>query len=258
MRTESLSPCAKKSFGLLKLSAVDFRKNLGAAVGIPRFAGRIIHGNVFAHDHFEHGGGQFVIDDIAHELLRFGGQTHVGIVQMIAVLVGIIQLGIGAVHAKGQCVPFVISSVADAKSLGGVAATLFEVSFAHTKMNGDVRLLTASGTGSENSPEAIIARINRYIQQNTQGDLSLSTLSALVGYNASYLSRLYSSHMGKNLSAYIAEVRFKYICELMKKDEMTIAEICDSAGFTTRVHFNRFIKRLSGMTPTELRKSLQD
>lgn len=156
-----------------------------------------------------------------------------------------------------QSVNFIISYSEDAATIGSAATSMYEISFMNTKMHGDIRLLnTSNDTNIEHSPEALISRINRYIQQNISGELSLSTLSTLVGYNASYLSRLYLSRMGKNLSSYIAEIRYKYICDLMKDDLLSFAEISERAGFSTRAHFNRFVKRFSGNTPSDLRTAL--
>jgi len=106
------------------------------------------------------------------------------------------------------------------------------------------------------STNQIISLINRYIEENIGGDLSLVRLAELVYFNPVYLSRLYKQVTGKNLMDYITEVKFNKCIELLKQKDKKIHEIASDVGFKTPSYFTRFFKKLADMTPQEFRDTL--
>jgi len=100
----------------------------------------------------------------------------------------------------------------------------------------------------------VIRKIKRYVDQNLAGDLSLTHIADLVGFNRSYLSRLYKQKTGKGLSEYILDVRLQKAKELLHQPAMKIHEISDALGFESAAYFTRFFKRMTNLTPTEFRE----
>lgn len=100
-----------------------------------------------------------------------------------------------------------------------------------------------------------IRDIESYIELNIAGDVSLSALSSAIGYNASYLSRMYLARTGKHISVYVTERRLAHIKGLMRDPKLTLNDISRRAGFETQSYFNRFIRRATGLTPGQLREN---
>ena len=105
--------------------------------------------------------------------------------------------------------------------------------------------------------ERTLAVIKEYIDSHIFEDISLQRLADVTNYNLSYLSRLFSTRAGERLNAYIAKRRMEAVRELMRDESLTLNDIALKSGFSTRSYFNRFVKRLTGMTPHDYRKVIE-
>ena len=102
----------------------------------------------------------------------------------------------------------------------------------------------------------IIQQVDQYITQHIREDISLTVLSDVVGYNASYLSRFYSEKTGQTISDSIARQKMKLIDQLMRDPACTLNQVAELAGFRSRTYFNNFIKRVTDQSPQKYRDNL--
>jgi two-component system response regulator YesN len=101
--------------------------------------------------------------------------------------------------------------------------------------------------------KSMLDGITEYVEANIFGDLSLSILSRVTGYSASYISRFFLKNKSENLSTYISRRKLAHIRHLMRSPKLSLNDIAERASFESRSYFNRFIKRMTGMTPQEFR-----
>lgn len=106
--------------------------------------------------------------------------------------------------------------------------------------------------------ELIIQKIETYILNHIMEDISLDTLAELVYFNPSYLSRFYKLNTGKNLSQFIAEAKIIKAKELLKNGNKKVEDISEMLGFKSSGYFTVFLKKHTGMTPTEYRSHLSN
>jgi len=102
----------------------------------------------------------------------------------------------------------------------------------------------------------VIRKIKQYISANLSGDLSLARIGEEVGFNPSYLSRLYKQITGEGLSDYIVAKRLELAKALLAKPHIRIHDIAIELGFDSPAYFARFFKKQTGTTPTEYRELL--
>jgi len=102
----------------------------------------------------------------------------------------------------------------------------------------------------------VIRKIKQYISANLSGDLSLARIGEEVGFNPSYLSRLYKQMTGEGLSDYIVAKRLELAKALLAKPHIRIHDITIELGFDSPAYFARFFKKQTGTTPTEYRELL--
>ena len=119
--------------------------------------------------------------------------------------------------------------------------------------NGFIHLLPESGMDEEMCNHSVIDTITGYIQSHLNSDLSLNVLSCLVGYNPAYLSRLFHEKTGEQISGYIAKLKIRQLQALISDASLSFNTIAESLGFNSRSYFNRYVKRLTGSTPQQLR-----
>lgn len=101
------------------------------------------------------------------------------------------------------------------------------------------------------STQAIIKRINRYIEDNVENyDLSLTALARMTGFNPSYLSRFYRINTGKKLSDQIDEAKLQHAKKLIAQGEL-VKNVAERTGFASPSAFILFLKRNTGVTPRQ-------
>jgi AraC-like DNA-binding protein len=108
--------------------------------------------------------------------------------------------------------------------------------------------------GSAGSQRFRIEDAVDYIRQRYAEELSLPVIAARFGLNPSYLSRLFARHTGYHLFEFVNRMRIQKSCLLLKRTEMSILEIAFSVGYNNLSHFNRYFRRIAGMSPREYRK----
>lgn len=111
-----------------------------------------------------------------------------------------------------------------------------------------------AGQGSQEHD--VIRTVQRYVQQNLAGDLTLNRIGDVVGHNPSYLSRLYKQITNEGLSDYIMTARLEKAKELLEENRLKIQDISTSVGFLSEQSFYRFFRKALQMTPQEYRESV--
>lgn len=82
-----------------------------------------------------------------------------------------------------------------------------------------------------------------------------SILSEEMHYEYNYLSNLFSSVEGITLEQYIIRQKIEKAKELLFYDELNLSEIADRLGYSSVAHLSGQFKKITGLTPSELKKS---
>ncbi|MEK4509224.1 response regulator [Paenibacillus anaericanus] len=103
------------------------------------------------------------------------------------------------------------------------------------------------------SPDEVITKVHRYIEEHISTDISLNALADYVGLNPSYFSRLYKQITGVGLSKYVNDYRNLMAKEMLLNTSMKVNEIAAALGYNSALAFIRFFKKQNEMTPQEYR-----
>lgn len=112
----------------------------------------------------------------------------------------------------------------------------------------------------ENSKSRLISQIKTLVIERIhfQGedvDQNLSGhLSSKLNYEYSRLSKLFSSVEGITIERYATLQRIERAKELLVYDQLSLAEISESLGYSSPPHFSNRFKRETGMTPGQFKK----
>ncbi len=82
-----------------------------------------------------------------------------------------------------------------------------------------------------------------------------TVLSEELKYEYNYLSNLFSSVEGITLEQYIIRQKIERVKELLFYDELSLSEIADKLGYSSVAHLSTQFKKVTGLTPSELKKS---
>lgn len=108
------------------------------------------------------------------------------------------------------------------------------------------------GEGEEVS--SYTRRAKLYVLQNFRSGITLESTAAHLGLSRAYLSDLFSKQPGENFKAYLDEVRFSYVTNLLTFTDLPIAQIHEKAGFCDYANFSRRFKQRYGISPGQYRR----
>jgi AraC family transcriptional regulator len=106
--------------------------------------------------------------------------------------------------------------------------------------------------------ESIKKKAIQMIHQSDKLSLKLNWSSVFaeeLHYEYSYLSSLFSSVEGITLEQYVIRQKIERVKELLFYDELTLSEIADRLGYSSVAHLSSQFKKVTGFTPSELKKS---
>lgn len=103
------------------------------------------------------------------------------------------------------------------------------------------------------STKSIINDIKRYINEKYSNEISLNDLAGRFFMNPSYLSQLFKSETGQNLSDYITYIRVLNAKRLLLNKDLKIYEVSVMTGYPDPKYFSQVFRKITGVTPREYR-----
>jgi AraC-like DNA-binding protein len=101
----------------------------------------------------------------------------------------------------------------------------------------------------------LIKRAKKLLQKNYTKPITLDTVSQQLNVSSFYFCKQFKKYVGMNFTEYVARLRIESAKKLLQNPHIHVNEIAFETGFNSLPHFNRSFKRITGVTPTELRKS---
>ncbi|MBQ9131726.1 MAG: helix-turn-helix transcriptional regulator [Clostridia bacterium] len=92
-----------------------------------------------------------------------------------------------------------------------------------------------------------------YIDENPNGELSLTALAQKSFYNPSYFSRMFKQKFGSSLTDYVRRRRVLLATQLLADTDLSVDEVIERVGFSDRSAFYHSFSKEMGMTPAEYR-----
>lgn len=110
----------------------------------------------------------------------------------------------------------------------------------------------AAETRARALPAWRLRRVQEYIEAHLDEPLSLAELAAVAGYSASHFKALFKQATGLPAHRYVLERRVERARLMLLQGEQRIADIALAAGFSHASHMARCLRRLLGLSPSEL------
>ncbi|MFC4103423.1 response regulator transcription factor [Paenibacillus xanthanilyticus] len=101
----------------------------------------------------------------------------------------------------------------------------------------------------------VIRKVKEIIGQRLDQDISLQYLADQVHLNHRYLSVLFKSETGQNLSDYVTQIRMDRAKQLLKDTQIKIQDIAKLSGYPNVKYFLHVFKQNLGCTPSEYREN---
>ncbi len=101
-----------------------------------------------------------------------------------------------------------------------------------------------------------IDRAMSYINENITGELTLEEIARQASLSRSYFSTAFKKLNGVSVWSYITGKRIELAMSLLRGTEKTVLDIAGECGFNNLANFNRSFRMITGLAPSEYRKSV--
>lgn len=125
--------------------------------------------------------------------------------------------------------------------------------FTHELKRSYESLLLAADPQDSHHDELII-KIQEWMQHHYGRDINMNTLAAMFGLNVRSFNRRFRQAAHKTPVEYLQEVRIHQARELLKRSNLSIAEIAFSVGYQDVSYFTGLFRRVHGVTPNAYRR----
>ncbi|MBW4534107.1 MAG: AraC family transcriptional regulator [Pleurocapsa minor HA4230-MV1] len=102
-------------------------------------------------------------------------------------------------------------------------------------------------------PPYLHRRLDEYIQANLAENITLADMAQVTSLSISHLTKLFRQTQGISLYQYVIHCRIARAKQLLKHQQLTIAEIATQVGFADQSHLTHHFKRHVGVTPKAFR-----
>jgi len=92
-----------------------------------------------------------------------------------------------------------------------------------------------------------------YIHAHLDQDLSLAKLASIINISPTYFASLFKQSMGVAPHQYVIQQRVEQAKFMLSKTDLAISDIASKVGFSSQSHLTQQFKRLTGMTPKQVR-----
>ena len=103
-------------------------------------------------------------------------------------------------------------------------------------------------------PPFLQRRLEEYIQAHLAQNITLSDMASVSNLSTSHLTRLFKQTTGISLYQYVICCRIDRAKQLLKREQLTIADIATRVGFADQSHLTHHFKRQVGVTPKVFRQ----
>ncbi|GAA0376315.1 AraC family transcriptional regulator [Paenibacillus motobuensis] len=110
-------------------------------------------------------------------------------------------------------------------------------------------------TGQKLKQQQLYNDIADYIQWHKYENLRVARLAEDFGYNAKYLSSLFTKIAGISLKQYILQEKMEAAKSLLTDTNQSVNEIAMQLGYPDSHQFMKSFKKITGLTPTDYRNA---
>ena len=104
----------------------------------------------------------------------------------------------------------------------------------------------------------IAGRIMELLKQNLYHQLSLSDITATLGYGKTYLSGVFKQIYGKGIMECFMDLKIEEARYLLRQGTMSVSEISETLGFSSPQYFSKRFRKFVHMSPRQYAGSVGD
>jgi AraC family transcriptional regulator len=98
----------------------------------------------------------------------------------------------------------------------------------------------------------VFRRLRDYIVEHLDEPIEVAALASIAGRSPFHFTRVFAQAVGVSPHRYVVHLRLERAVELMRDRQSGLADIAACTGFADQSHLSRWVRRVYGVSPTEL------
>ncbi len=99
---------------------------------------------------------------------------------------------------------------------------------------------------------ALLTRLRDYLMAHLDEPIDVAALARMAGRSQFHFSRIFQRAVGISPYQYVVHLRLRRAVELVREGRLRFAEIAAATGFADQSHLSRWVKRVHGVSLTQL------
>lgn len=190
--------------------------------------------------------------ELAEQILQENLQAGISHTQMEVLCVALVNTAAQAVTKLSKNA----DKIAAASGVYNVITSRCNTAQEYSKSVMDFIYSVSDGDGLIPKEDPLLAKVNRYLQENYSREFSGEEMAEDLGVSRSHLSTYYKNKTGINLNESVQIFRMQKAVELLQDPDIRIGDVGVMVGIPSSNTFLRWFKKHTGMTPNEYRAKL--
>jgi AraC family transcriptional regulator len=98
----------------------------------------------------------------------------------------------------------------------------------------------------------VLERLRDYIMAHLDEPIEVAALASIAGRSEFHFTRVFTRSVGMTPHRYVVHQRLQRAVELVREGRTGLAETAARTGFADQSHLSRWVRRVHGVSPTEL------
>jgi AraC family transcriptional regulator len=98
----------------------------------------------------------------------------------------------------------------------------------------------------------VVGRLKDYVLAHLDEPIEVGELAKIAGRSPFHFTRMFARSVGMTPYRYVVHLRLQRALELMRNGRHGLADIAAATGFADQSHLSRWVRRVHGVSPTEL------
>ncbi len=108
------------------------------------------------------------------------------------------------------------------------------------------------------STNPLVSRLQAHIALHYESRLKNAEIAAKFYISEVYMSEIFKRCTGNTIGNFIIDVRMKQSMRLLRRTNLTVAEIAEKVGYLDASYFGRLFRKRTGISPERFRQSAQN
>lgn len=123
---------------------------------------------------------------------------------------------------------------------------------AHRTMSGEKDKQWNKGKRSAPLNKDVLKRLEDFVVAHLADRLDVATLARKTNRSQFHFSRAFTRLVGVTPYRYVIHLRLRRAVEMIRDGQFSLAEIAAKTGFADQSHLTRWVRRVHGVSPTQI------